>query len=241
MEVERRVEQKAAELAEQAVRGLPPFDRLPQYLLWNTRKRYLQKFTEEAKQKLLDAYVASAQFSVGGERYRNDELLRRVAEFEAPIGDDLRRSFTPVSSAHRLKRERFAMTERKKMVAAAMAERFPDYRLDDNALFKTIARAMVYSKPLLDGRKTLLAFDLGEGKTDGIFQSYICLNQPFYSARPASFFAWAIRGIYYAPEELQATLDETLELLEVLEPTFTEKMREAIHGADWSRPTSTDR
>jgi hypothetical protein len=102
-DAEIRVAQKAAELAERAVRGAPPFDRFSNHLPLIRDKEYAGKYSEEAKHELLEAYIASAKFSVGGDAYRNDEAYRRIMQFEKPIAEDLRRSGAAGPSSARFK------------------------------------------------------------------------------------------------------------------------------------------
>lgn len=230
-----RVAQKAAELAERAVRGTPPFDRFSSHLPLVRDKEYLEKYSEEARRELLDAYVANAKYNVGGDAYDdNGVAYRRIMAFETPIAEDRRRNRVPVSAAHRLKRQSFAAKDRRKLVEACVAQELPEYRPDRKLVPADIPGAVVFSKPLLETNKTFVAFDVGTGKTDGIFESYIGVEKPFYSVRPLSFLGSVIRGVYYTPQELRAIVDETLAVLKVLLPPFAEKMDEALRGVDLS-------
>jgi hypothetical protein len=227
-EAELRVEKAAAELAEEAVQGKPPFDKCVGHLLSNRYATYFAEYDQKAQRDLIAAYVASAQFSVAGEAYRNDEAFRKIREFEAPLAEQLRRNAVPVRAEQGLALRRYAREARRKLVETRMAGRFPDYRLDSELVPLAIPQAVIFSKQLLRNTKTFIAFDLGTGKTDGILHSYIGLDRPFYSARPASFFGSIIRGVYYNSEELGRLLQETNDLLEVLLPPFTQKMRETL-------------
>jgi hypothetical protein len=233
-DAEIRVAQKAAELAERAVRGMPPFDRFSNHLPLIRDKAYADKYSEEAKHELLGAYIASAKFNVGGDAFRNDEAYRRIMQFEKPIAENLRRDFVPISAEHRLKRRSFATKERRKLVEARVGQMLPDYRPDKKLVPATIPGAVIFSKPLLETNKTFVAFDVGVGKTDGIFESYIGVEKPFYSVRPLSFLGSIIRGVYYTPQELHAIVEETLDVLKLLLPLFGEKMEEALRGVDLS-------
>jgi hypothetical protein len=110
----------------------------------------------------------------------------------------------------------------------------PDYRPDKKLVPATIPGAVIFSKPLLETNKTFVAFDVGVGKADGIFESYIGVEKPFYSVRPLSFLGSIIRGVYYTPQELHAIVEETLDVLKLLLPLFGEKMEEALRGVDLS-------
>lgn len=222
------VGRKAAELAELAVRGRPPFDAVARYSVLNQYKKYFDRYDEATRREVTDAYVSNAQFLVGGETYRNDEALGRVREFEKPIADDLRRNFVPVDSERRLARGRFAVRDRRKLVEDLFLQKLPEYRQDSSLVPESIPQGLFFSKALGAGNKMFVGFDLGSGKTDGIFNSYIGIEKPFYSVQPTSFFVSPIRGIYYTPDELRAIVVDTLELLDVLLPVFGKKMEEAL-------------
>lgn len=227
-QIEADVLDKAAEIAEMAVRGRPPFSKLPQYLPLNRNAEFLVRWSDEDKRQLIESVVASAKFSVAGERYRDEAALQKEKQLAAEQSLILRSRAKPIPAERSLLLKAFSVKDRKKIVKGEVEKRFPAYVPDKSIFERTMPGLLVFAKSFLEDNKLWIAFDLGAAKTDGIFESYVGVQKPFYSTRPASFYGASIRGVYSAPEELRAVVDETLDLLAVVLPVFEEKMRDIL-------------
>ncbi|WP_148415675.1 hypothetical protein [Noviherbaspirillum massiliense] len=234
-EVDRRIRKKIAEIVEMTVRGISPFDRLPQYLPLNCNREFLLNYTEQDKRELVESFVAFKKFAVAGELFRDEPAWNRVKQLGREKERILRARFVPISSEKRDQLRRFLMKDRKKLVQTIVAKRFPDFHLDKNVKtiignkrVNAIIGTVIYSKPVLENNKLLMSFDLGSGKTDGMFDAYIGVEKPLYTVRATNFFAGRYGSFYYTPDELNILMDECLDLLEVLIPIFEQKVKEAL-------------
>jgi hypothetical protein len=231
-----RIQKKVAEIVDLTIRGIPPFDGLQKYLPLNCNKEVLLNYTEEEKQELVESYIAFNKFSVGGESFRNEVAWRKVKQLGDELTPILRSRYIPVSSEKRYELEKFPTKDRIKLVDPRIKKRFPDFRLDKNVKMgigegrkiNAIIGTLIYSKPVLGNNRLLMSFDLGNGKTNGMFESYIGIEKPLYTVRATNFFAGRYAYCYYTPDELVALMDECLDLLEILVPVFEQKIVDAL-------------
>lgn len=233
-DAERRVATIAAEIAELAMRRLPPFDALQCAGPLDEEEPVISAWGDEQRARLLDSAVALAKFHVAGEMFRDDKafaLLDSVLKEMRPI---LARRAVPNTSEQWLMRHNYEVADRKRLVQSEMSRYFPDFTLTKGFFKPAIPGTLIFTRPFLEDCRLFIAPSLGRDRNSGMFECYFGLERPFFSVRPGSFFGLSTLDVYYTPTELQQKIEHNLRLLKPLLPVFAQRMAVALEGLDLS-------
>lgn len=233
-DAERRVATIAAEIAEQAMRRLPPFDTLQCPGPLDQDEPIISAWGDEQRARLLDSVVAHAKFNVAGEMFRDESAFALQAAVSEEMRPILASRHVPNTGEQWLMRHNYEMADRKRLVQTEMSRVFSDFILTKGFFKPAIPGTLIFTRPFIEGCRLFIAPSLGRDRNSGIFECYFGLERPFYSVRPGSFFGLGTLGVYYTPTELQEKIEHNLHLLKSLLPVFAQRMAVALEGHDLS-------
>lgn len=221
---------KAAELAEDAVRLKPPFDRIVETKLYSrTRYAALERLGSDEREVLQEAMIATAKFDMCGEAFRDFELMGRLREFDKSRRnqDQLLRSTAEFAKIP----PRDPSFREKNIVLTVMRERYPAFKVDDELLKRLEpkrAQAYCFTKPLLLRNKLLIIVDATPPGISTFFEVKIGIAEPFYAFSEGSAWATSASWRYRDAAGCEQALNDALDVVDIVLPAFAEKMTEAL-------------
>lgn len=219
----RQVLTKASRLAQQAVRLCPPFDRVRNTTLWQrTCLSALEGIDSTEKEGILEAMIATARGNMCGESFRDEEMFRRLYDFE----DKMRASGVRLfKAADRPVRDR--NLHEPPIIIDIMKHRYSDFYRDNKALElfgKVKSKVLCFSKLFVKSSKILIII-----RTAGVrLEATIGISCPYFSIDVGSPWATSGSWSYWDERSCEQAINNALDVVDIVIAPFEKKMSEAL-------------